>query len=587
MIDPVILEHFRNLKEREELDAMLPEILTGMGLEVLSRPTIGNRQYGSDIAAVGPDRDRLRKIFLFSVKRGDLSRGDWDGPSVQSLRPSLNEIRDAYLRTITPEHRDLPVVIIAVVGGVVPEPVLPLVTGYMDTHRDGRFDYRLWTGDTLTKRLLEGALREEIFPPSRRAMLRKTAALVEQPEMALRHFGSLLEEVATDEAVPAETRVRTLVIATRVIFSWGREAGNLEVAYQASEELVLRAWELLHPVIEADRSRKGAASHTYFAVVKLHLDIWKSYIEDKLLPRAETMHALSFAVGSVEPLDINLALFEATGRIAAGGLLKLWMEPGQGAGPRAVCGGSFDALRIAKVLASIPFTNPTLQAPMVDDQSTDLGLALLLLCCFEDTREAARRWNRQVARSLIISLSRVESGPRYPSIDASYESLLRHPAERTEKHRQAMSAGTTLLPLVAMVAKILGEADLLAELDEFQREKVQHSNAQTWVPNERSEAKIWRSHPRQGSAVQDLEIGPDGDKLMKALRLECEENKAWEKLSAIRLEHWPLVAIACRRARIPLAPQLWMALVDDLTAFDGDNGFAGNDQPAKGQAFSM
>ena len=39
----------------------------------------GTRQYGADVIAVGPDTDGVRKLFLFSIKRGDLTRQEWDG----------------------------------------------------------------------------------------------------------------------------------------------------------------------------------------------------------------------------------------------------------------------------------------------------------------------------------------------------------------------------------------------------------------------------------------------------------------------------------------------------------------------------
>ena len=594
MIDPVILEHFRTLKERGELDAILPEILTGMGLEVLSRATIGNRQYGADVTAVGKDEDGKRKLFLFSVKRGDLSRSEWNGGSDQALRPSLDEIRDAYMRTVAPEHKKLPVVIVLVVGGVVPEPVLPLVTGYMQEKEDERFVYRLWTGDTLTQRLLGGALREEIFPADRRALLRKTAALVEQPEMALRHFGKLLEDVFSDSTIPAEAQVRTILMATWVAFSWGREAENLEVAFDASEQLVLRAWEVLYPVIEADRSRKQSASHVFLAVVRLHLEVWQAYIGEKVLPRADVMHALSFAVGSVEPVDINLALFELVGRIATIGLLKLWMVPGSPAlpaiadskdaevhtitcGPDQIAtavpnfslpeddqqtlGLGLQAKEVAQALAKLPETNPTLRAPMLDRHSTDLGLALLLLSCFEDTREAAAYWTRQAANALMIAVSVRENGPRLPSINSSYEALLDKEGPVTDKEFADATAASTLLPLYALCAKILGEEKLVAELAHFQKKHMAHTNAQGWVPNSRSDQKMWAGHERDGSALQDLEIGENGDMLISALKRECAENTAWPNLSAVRLGHWPLVAIACRRNRTPIPPQLWMGLI--------------------------
>lgn len=85
----VIKEYLASLKEREELDAMLPNLLSEMGFTVYSRPGRGTRQYGVDVAAVGTADDGQRKIYLFSVKQGDLNRQDWDG-TPQALRSSLN-----------------------------------------------------------------------------------------------------------------------------------------------------------------------------------------------------------------------------------------------------------------------------------------------------------------------------------------------------------------------------------------------------------------------------------------------------------------------------------------------------------------
>ena len=161
----------------------------------------------------------------------------------------------------------------------------------------------------------------------------------------------------------------------------------------------------------------------------------------------------------------------------------------------------------------------------------------------------------------MIAVSVRENGPRLPSIDGSYEALLNNESARTDKEHADATAASTLLPLYALCAKILGEEELLGELADFQQKHMAHSNAQGWVPNRQSDQKMWGRNDRDGSALQDLEIGENGDKLILALRRECDENTAWPNLSAIRLGHWPLVAIACRRNRTPIPPQLWMGLI--------------------------
>ena len=89
----IIREYLASLRERNELDSLLPALLSQMGLEVFSKPGVGNRQYGVDVAAYGSIEEGAKKVYLFSVKSGDLGRRDWNSGSVQDLRPSLDEIR--------------------------------------------------------------------------------------------------------------------------------------------------------------------------------------------------------------------------------------------------------------------------------------------------------------------------------------------------------------------------------------------------------------------------------------------------------------------------------------------------------------
>jgi hypothetical protein len=97
----LLTDYVGSLKERGELDAILPDLLSELGFHVISRPAIGAAQRGVDIAAISKGARSERRLFLFSVKAGDLTRADWD-TGVQALRPSLNEILDDYIQTRIP-----------------------------------------------------------------------------------------------------------------------------------------------------------------------------------------------------------------------------------------------------------------------------------------------------------------------------------------------------------------------------------------------------------------------------------------------------------------------------------------------------
>ena len=49
----IISQFLRTLRERDEFDRLLPDLLLAMGYVSLAKPQTGVRQYGVDLAAVG------------------------------------------------------------------------------------------------------------------------------------------------------------------------------------------------------------------------------------------------------------------------------------------------------------------------------------------------------------------------------------------------------------------------------------------------------------------------------------------------------------------------------------------------------
>lgn len=560
-MNPIIKEFFSNLKERDELDAIVPEVLTAMGYEVVSRPMVGTRQYGADVVATGIDEDGSKKLFLFSIKRGDLSRSEWNGASDQALRPSLDEIRDAYLSGIAPEHRELPVVIVITLGGVIMENVQRQVHGYMSDNTTQLIEYRIWSGDTLTQKVLDGAFREEVLSAELRHSLRKASAMVEQPDMSMRLFTQIIDTVLGDEDEDLLVRIRVLYLALWVLFVWAREAGNLEAPYRASELLTIRCWGLLHGEIEADSGTKQAYSHAFFEMVQLHLRIWDQLYAEKILPHCGSKHALSLAVPARESVDVNTALFTTAGRIASGLLWKIWMHSNLDEGPRQLDELPADLHDAVVKLAEMPHANPTMFVPASEDQAVDISLVLLVLCMVPDTRESTAAWLWQMANSSILAF---KHHLRYPITSSDYTVHLRHPADRDENYRTANTQGSMFWPLLAMVAHGLGQDDLVEMLRKFQVEYMTHCTFQAWVPNSGTDQKMWNPDPRNGSSVGGLTIGAQAEPLMEVLNQEVDENPHFKTLSTTRLGHWPMLLHACRYNRLPPPPQVWMPLISQM-----------------------
>ncbi|MCW8128509.1 hypothetical protein [Microbulbifer halophilus] len=128
----ILREYLALLKESDELDALLPDLLLSMSISPISQPQKGVRQGGVDVAAVGKHPETGDKaLFLFVVKQGDLGRRDWDS-SEQSVRQSLNEVRDVYLHGhVKPEHKKLPKYIIVCTGGDLKQDTQQAWSGYI------------------------------------------------------------------------------------------------------------------------------------------------------------------------------------------------------------------------------------------------------------------------------------------------------------------------------------------------------------------------------------------------------------------------------------------------------------------------
>jgi len=322
----VVRQYVQGLKERDELDVLLPQLLSEIGYEVIHHPGRGTKQAGVDVAAVGPDPDAdgEKALHLFLIKSGDLGRTDWNGGKPQDVMPSLDEIRHDYIPNRIPEqYSRLPISICICMGGELKEVIRSYWRGYVENNTTDKIRYREWNGDRLANLILSGFLNRELLDVDRRVAFQKAVAMVSEPDTSYRHFRELIhdltEEIEDDHR--GTTRLRQLVICLWILVSNGVDAENLEAPYRCSELALLYSWDVLNRSASAKKKELKARSEIVDHVLSLYLTIGQKLIVEKIGPHAEKKHAVSSAVRSGSELDINLALFEAMGRSA---LLGLW-----------------------------------------------------------------------------------------------------------------------------------------------------------------------------------------------------------------------------------------------------------------------
>src|ERR1700738_309427 len=554
----LLSDYVGSLKEGGELDAILPDLLSEIGFHVISRPGIGVAQRGVDIAAVGRHENGDRRLFLFSVKAGDLKRAEWN-TGVQALRPSLDEILDDYIpNRIPPQYKKLKVVICLVVGGVVQQAVQPLVTAFINRYSNKKISFQEWNGDHIAELLLLGPLREKLLPKSLQSSFQTAVAMVDQPDVSYEHFTRLLFALRA-KVVKDKDRVlvaRQINICLWVLFVWGRERDSLEAPYRASELALLHVWEQLKPFTGKKGAQARAVASAFHQLIILHTTVAGLFLERKILPYVNRQHALSFAVNSGEPADVNLKMFDTLGRPALTGRWMVWLGRfgGRDLNEEQIAG----LRRHVTSGFSLILNNPSLFLPLIDDQAVEICLFLVLAAQMGYADADIRNWLAEMVRRLRMT---VLSHGRYPAALTDYADLLAHPKAQTDEYLREVTPGSVLIPTLVAFVAALNDPQSIASLEELMAGPLAHCTLQLWLPDETNEKHIYLDDAVHGAALADLPVSGSGQDLLKILAMACRSADGFNNLSAIASGYFPLILTACRHYRLPVPPPFWIPLL--------------------------
>lgn len=551
----LLKQYLSSLNERDELDVVLPDILSEIGFNVISRPKRGTTQYGVDVVAIGPHPTTGESsLFLLSIKSGDLTRDEW-ATGKQALRPSLEEILEVYIPKHRPaRHRDLPIIIALCFGGDIQEDVRLRVQGFIEKNTvAGRVEFEEWNGDRIAEMAVSGLLREKIFPKEMQNSFRKAVAFVDEPAVCVTHFAELLRQIFATPPKNHAARLRLarqIYLATWTIFVWCRDAGNLEAAYKVSALSVLWTWDLCRDHI--GNSTKGKElSEVVDKTIGLSRGIAELFIQTHVEPYSHAIDGLGMSVPSSASIDINLKLFEVLGRVAIHGLWLLWMRDVL----TDVDGAAEVEQEIQKVLSltvDIIDKNRTLEAPVRDDHAIEIALAsLFLLRC--GAVDYLAGWLRGVMGLSIFSYHRFGA---YPCILRDYGELAAHPRQ-TDGYREEVTAGSVLYPTLALLMSIFGDTDGFQELERFRSKSMSHSTWQFWIPDDTTEQHLYRNTATHGSAIAHVNTAAGPENLIEQVNNEIGAAVEFGRLSAITHGAWPLVLIACHTHRLPIPIHFW------------------------------
>lgn len=559
----IIREYLASLRERNELDALLPDLLSQMGLEVFSKPSVGGRQYGVDVAAFG-SVDGEEKVYLFTVKAGDLTRRVWNSGSEQDVLPSLNDIINTYITTHLPkEYKNKPIEIAVCFGGDLKENVRQDFTSYQDRNNTENLKIIEWGGEKLSSHIEDYLLSEELILDESRTYLRKALAMIEEPDVSVRYFRELAVSFFSREDGNSKktlTNNRQVYLCLWVLFSWCRKLDNLESACVSAEIVLLYMWDSAKDSMGKKDKTSQAILSLLISTKLLHMQILDEYLENKIMPHIDKHYALSTAVQGSCSVDVNLKMFDLLGRIGLFGSYLTWIsfaietEEKQKENREKIAKYRLGILKLAG-------SNPALLSPLKDDQAIDISIAFIFLMYDMSTHGDLSVWLERMIDQIGTNFM-FKKG--YPTIIRDYKSLVEHPKDDTDKYFESVTNGSILIPYLALFSSILELDKQYTNVKAITDNFLSHSTLQFWFPDDASEKHFYKFDDVHGGALTHVSICADREEFLRNTFSECEKSNEFRNLSAIVHNSHPVILTACKHYRLPVPIHFFSDLYNAL-----------------------
>lgn len=243
----VIKDYLLQLKEKDELDLLLCDLLLQMGYITDSKPETGNRQYGVDIRA-----HNNKEVFLCVVKQGNLNRQNWDTDK-NAVRQSLTDIQDFYIELIKGREREKELHIVVASNGLMDEAVRTNWEGYVshNTSWSGmNVQIEFWNVDKLVDCVQKYLFDEYMFGSEMQALLRRALYFVGAGDYRNQYFENIIDLYLAqlnkkDNIKKRKKKLASLYMASQMIAEYAAQEKIYKIGIMVSEYLLIRYWKYL------------------------------------------------------------------------------------------------------------------------------------------------------------------------------------------------------------------------------------------------------------------------------------------------------------------------------------------------------
>ncbi len=241
----IIKEYLSYLKEKDELDFLLCDLLTQKGYITDNEPKSGVRQFGVDIQA-----HNQIETLLVVVKQGNITKNNFDsGPN--AVRQSINEIVDAYSLFMSDEDKENVVIIVAT-NGVMDENINKNWSGFVNNftqHSFKKLKIEFWNIDKITDEIQNHLLNEHLFASEMQSRLRKALYFLDCAD-----YSNKMHEIIIDNCIGKlnssndksyKKLISELYLLTQMICYYAANIKRYKICINISEYLILKYWAYL------------------------------------------------------------------------------------------------------------------------------------------------------------------------------------------------------------------------------------------------------------------------------------------------------------------------------------------------------
>ena len=531
----VLEEYLKSMKEKDELDFLLCDLLMLDGYIVYGKPQKGERQYGVDIHARKED-----KIYLFVIKQQNITRSTWDSVP-NGVRASFNEILDCYINNnIIWNGNEKEIHIVLVTNGIIDDSVMNNLAGFINSSKQAKgipLYFDILNISALVNLCERVAFNEALFPSAVQSLLRKALYYIDEPNFTNIYFERVVDYYINRFKELGESKKELKKILTSynacvsMMNQWMHRAEQYKKSIDLIEYCLISFWRYAFMAEKQDDNE----------IKKYMCRLLDLYEENNSLFFNEVKQICDIDNGlrSVNVIENRFLTLDIASRISLWGLYELSKKKKD----------NQIAIEIYDVLARLLNNNQAYKYPLYDDNIIELSFIYLFI------KEMDFSGSKIFLQNLILGIyENFHINKVIPSPSDDYEEVLSIYLQGYTPLYEASILFGTLLEWTCCS----GLEDLFNEILFIIKSKFSKMSCQTWQISLQEEADFFLHgasfHIGTGFPFHSFENVAEFRKMLVALDAHVDFNHFKSNSQSAPPA---ILLIASRYFHCPVLPQFW------------------------------